>query len=389
MNESIYEIREIKTRYIDNQTSKKLNKIINNLKLKNKFILIIIIFLLLFLLLLFYKYKKLNSEIRINCESYNQLNLSKEIIKIYSNIYNAAKNEINKIPYNLPNYIKNNYNFIEKKGVGICCIGKNENLYAKEYVEYYLKLGIKKIIIYDNNDINGEKFEDILEKYIKNNFVEIINIRGFQSVQLPVYNLCYKTFSNQFDFISFLDFDEFITIQNNMNINEYIYDFKFHKCETILLNWVMYGDNDLEKYDNRSMIERFIKPHNKYNRGKSIVRTGISNLIIISTIVIGVNTKYFCNSNGIRLFPNTYFDFQAPNNSEAFIKHFYTKTSEEFCFKIKRGDAHFHKEQSDYINVRESRIKLFFGFNKITTEKINIIEKCSGINLNKYRYKIK
>jgi ABC-type branched-subunit amino acid transport system substrate-binding protein len=52
-------------------------------------------------------------------------------------------------------------------------------------VEYYLKLGIKKIIIYDNNEIDGEKFEEVLKEYEINKKVEIIDIQGFESVQFP------------------------------------------------------------------------------------------------------------------------------------------------------------------------------------------------------------
>ena len=47
---------------------------------------------------------------------------------------------------------------------------KNENKYINEFVEHYQKLKINKIIIYDNNNINGEKFDYILKKYIRNKF---------------------------------------------------------------------------------------------------------------------------------------------------------------------------------------------------------------------------
>ena len=43
--------------------------------------------------------------------------------------------------------------------VCICTIGKKENLYAREYVEFYKKKGVDKIIIYDNNEKEGEKFD--------------------------------------------------------------------------------------------------------------------------------------------------------------------------------------------------------------------------------------
>ena len=60
----------------------------------------------------------------------------------------------------------------------ICSIGKNENKYIQEFVQYYKNLKIDKIFIYDNNDIKGEYFQDVLHGYNESNYVEIINFRG-------------------------------------------------------------------------------------------------------------------------------------------------------------------------------------------------------------------
>ena len=315
-----------------------------------------------------------------------KLSLSKEIIKVYSNLFETMR--YYKVSFKNDNNIKVN-NFVNKKGVGICTIGRNENLYAKEFVEYYLKLGIKKIIIYDNNDINEEKFEEVLDKYIKNNYVEIINIRGFQSVQLPLYNLCYKNYGDQFDYIAFLDFDEYITIKDNSNINDYIYREKFSKCESIILNWEVYGDNGLEQYDPRPLKERFTQMSKKMNQGKNIVLTGIPNLIIISTLIIGINTNYFCDSNGNRLYINDIYSFNPPDNPEAVINHYYTKTVDEFCNKLRKGDGHFYKNHPQYLIILNNRINKFIDINVLTYNKFKKLENCSGINLNKYKIRIK
>ena len=256
-------------------------------------------------------------------------------------------------------------------------------------MEYYIKLGIKKLIIYDDNEINGEKFEDVLNQYIINEKVEIIDIHGFDSAQFPSYMDCYKKYRNEFDFLLFLDFDEFVKIEKDIDINTYVYKNQFKKCETIILNWVIYGDNNLLKYDNRTMIERFVKPSSNWKKGKSIVRTNIPNLIISATHMIGINTKYFCDSNGNRLFPKSFFEFEVPNKPQAYIKHFYTKTAEEFCNKINRGDGHFHKNHPERLNIFKSRIEMFFIINSITYEKLKIIENCSGMNLKIYRKKMK
>ena len=365
----------------------------SNLNKKNKEKCLLIFFISLFLL-----YLQLRKNIIKNKKSIfpskliglsdiqKKLNLSLEFMKTYVTLFFVSQEGLAKEPINSLKNIEP-FNIKHRKGVGICSIGKKENLYAKEFVEYYMKLGIKKIIIYDNNEIGGEKFEDALKEYIINEKVEIIDIRGFESVQFPSYMNCYKKYGEQFDFLLFLDFDEFIHIENKIDINSFLYNEKFKKCETIVLNWVMFGDNDLIKYDNRTMIERFTKPIFYRDLGKSIVRANISQLIIPSSHIIGINTKYFCDSNGNRLFPSSYYGFEVPIKPEAYIKHFYTKTAEEFCNKINKGDVQFHENYPKYLNILKTKIETFFTYNSITNEKLNLIENCSGMNLNKYRNK--
>jgi hypothetical protein len=38
----------------------------------------------------------------------------------------------------------------------LCCIGKGENKYAREFVEHYKNIGVTNICLYDNNDDDGE-----------------------------------------------------------------------------------------------------------------------------------------------------------------------------------------------------------------------------------------
>ena len=65
--------------------------------------------------------------------------------------------------------------------VCLCILGKNEKRYAREFVEYYKKLDVDKIFIYDNNDILGEKFEYMLGDYFiiqnnKHNYLNLLKI---------------------------------------------------------------------------------------------------------------------------------------------------------------------------------------------------------------------
>ena len=41
-------------------------------------------------------------------------------------------------------------------------IAKMENLYIRQYIEHYKSLEVDKIIIFYNNDEDGERFEEVI-----------------------------------------------------------------------------------------------------------------------------------------------------------------------------------------------------------------------------------
>ena len=141
-------------------------------------------------------------------------------------------------------------NFFKKHlKVCLCVIGKKENLYVKEFIDYYKKLGYNKIIIYDNNDINDEKFEDIIKKEIRKGFVSIINYRGYEGKnkhpQFDAYKDCYEKNNMKYNWLSFFDFDEFLELNpKSQTIREFLNHKRFQKCQTIKINWIVYKNID-------------------------------------------------------------------------------------------------------------------------------------------------
>jgi len=303
-----------------------------------------------------------------------KIKLTNSLIQIYTDLYDYTRNgylkpkfSSKRIDYSLT---RNKFN------ICICSICKDENLYIKEFVDYYFKLGIDKLFIYDNNEINGENIRGILSEYIKNNFVEITDARGLSSIQIPIYNYCYRKNKNFCDWIGLLDIDEYLFIENNQTIKNYLYNERFNKCQSVFFNWIMYNDNNLIKYDNRSLRERFTHQSLKSSQGKSFVRGYIDNLIIPTTHLQGINIFHFCNSNGELIYPKNFMGNSFEKKPKAYIEHYYTKTVEEFCNKLRKGHAHFHKNHKEYQSSIRHRINFFFKLNNKTKEKINILEKC-------------
>ena len=183
-----------------------------------------------------------------------------------------------------------------KRKVCICTIGKKENLYAREYVEYYKNKGIDKIFIYDNNDKNDERFDIILKDYIENGFVEIIDYRGEFSPQIKSMEDCRKNNYKYFDWLIFVDMDEFIFLRYFSNIKGFLYQNIFDKCQRIQLNWFFHTDNNLILYDNRSLAERFPKKHKIWANKKIGGIEGIKS-ILRGNIDYKIHNPHYLNSS--------------------------------------------------------------------------------------------
>ena len=308
--------------------------------------------------------------------------LFQNIIKIYSNLYDYIRNGYTQPKFSNFSY---NYSLTRKKGnICICSIGKKENLYAREFVDYFLNLGVDKLFIYDNNDVNGEKFESVLSTYIKNKYVDIIDVRGLSSIQIPIYNYCYQKNKYFYDWIGFLDFDEYLYIENNKSIKNYLHSEIFNKCQVILFNWIIYNDNDLLEYSKIKLNIRFTRPTLNSTNVKSFVRGNIPNLLIPTSHFPGINVFKFCNSKGEFIYPKNFISYNFDKNPKAYIKHFFTKTVKEFCDKLYKGNAHFYKNHYNYQKILKKKLELFIQLNKMTKEKKNLLEKCLNIKLNDY-----
>ena len=262
-------------------------------------------------------------------------------------------------------YINTSY-----KGTAICVIAKNENLYIKDFVNYYKDLGIKKIFLYDNNDILGENFQEILKDDIQTNFVEIINIRGKKRIQIKAYNDCYQKNLNDFSWFLIIDVDEYLFIKNNISLFQFLNDKKFKNCDNIHINHKMYGDSDLLDYDSRPVFERFWKNYKYMTVIKSFVRGGIKTAKM--DLHRSFNISRYCNSAGKKITPKGVRtnDLEIKN---AEIRHYITKTIEEFCQKLLKGWPDMEVGSERYKKFIKHRIYYFFLLNKVTKRKIKII----------------
>ena len=271
--------------------------------------------------------------------------------------------------------------------VAICTMARKENLYIKEFVDYYIKLGFSHIFIYDNNDPNDEKISDVININKYEDYVTIYENKSITN-QSTAYTICYNNNKHNFSWIFMIDIDEYVIIKNNTLIN-YLSDETFKKCDFIKIHWLRPTDNDKLHYENKPLLERFKAPYFNDTHIKTFVRGNINGLKFdIHTPSESPEKNISCNNAGEILnykYPQIFFqDVFEINYDKAYIIHFLYKSTEEFIQKYKRGYHNWFGE-----NFLPMRIEEYFRDNNVTLEKILYFEKELNLNLSRYKMKIK
>ncbi len=289
----------------------------------------------------------------------------KPITRIW-NIYQTIVSRIN-IKYNSTGRI------------ALCCMGKCENSYIREWVEYHINIGFDKIFIYDNNDPEGERFEDVIQDYINSRKCEIVDFRGRKCCQEEAYHDCYVKNRDKYDWIAVFDIDEFLTLKTHRSVKAFLADCRYEKFQIIHLNWMCYGDNGMLDSDGRGCLERFAEPlpydirrfkdFPENNHIKSIVRGGLKH--IDWRYITHTPWCFYrcCDATGKEC------DVRSPYNpynfDVAYFRHYYTKTIGEW---IKVKQARGYGDMGDEDARKKLGIDVFFMLNERTPEKEHYAE---------------
>ena len=262
-----------------------------------------------------------------------------------------------------------------EKKIAICAIGRNENRYAVEWVEHYKKIGVSKIFVYDNYFGNETPLAETLKDYVADGFVEITDIHDRPDLQCRAYEHCYKRHGNEYAWIGFLDFDEYLRWQSRKNIEQMFARYK--DGEQVLINWRLFTDNGLTHYDPRPLKERFtevmpLDTHVKYNfpendHVKTFVRGGLGEVRFIGPHVAELND---CRNTRGEKVPKSAFA-RPYDHSVMRLDHYWTKTADEWMnTKLARGFASGHTYIENFMRQQEA---YFFAVNERTPIKEAIL----------------
>lgn len=202
-------------------------------------------------------------------------------------------------------------------------IQKNEHDYIAEWYAYHQKFGFDKIVVFNHSK----------EPY---NLPDEINVSHLDYPQPQCYQWFYDKVMQVGDTATILDGDEFLT--SDLSISE-IWN-KFPNANCLRFSWQIFGDCGQDTNDGRPVLERFTTPapidavynndlpngitenfHTKY----SIKKLGPARLLVHNALCNGLTL----DMNGKQI--NPYTPWIEPVWNVAYIRHFITKSKEEFC----------------------------------------------------------
>ena len=236
----------------------------------------------------------------------------------------------------------------------ICAILKDEHLFLEEWIDWHLSLGFDAIYLFE--DKGSMSHEDICDKYSNvylrryendENVKYILRNQSSSQKQTDLYNWFGDRYNNVYDWVAFIDIDEFIIFSSDYNLEKLCSEFESYPA--VLLNWKIMGASGHISRPSCKIMEAYTIEEEPTEMDKLYFWKSFCNLTRWRGIkkvhdgIGAVNTNHNTNTN------EWYYD-------KAWINHYFTKSWEDWCDRIfkRGGTVRGHRRLSDFFETNKS-----------------------------------
>lgn len=221
------------------------------------------------------------------------------------------------------------------KYIALCIMCKNDENALIENIKYHTLIGVDHFIIYDN--LSTRPLSKAL--FNMNNVTIHVWSDSQNGSQIRCYDDCLAKYRNAFNWIGFIDTDEFIVIKNGYtNIKDFLKPYE--KYGGLGINWKCFGSSGHLKVQD-SIIDsyEYAVDLSDNEHIKSIVNTKHVIGSWGNPHTFKYNTGYFCvNENGKRIVGAHNNALSTPvSHNKIQLNHYVTRSKEDFDAKVKRG----------------------------------------------------
>ena len=147
-------------------------------------------------------------------------------------------------------------------GVALCCRIRDEARYLEEWLEYYLAAGVDHFFFYEK--LSQDNYRDVLEPYIDRGLVTLLEDWPHVPVSPAAEQDCILRSVGRFQWVGFIDADEFLVIRDGRSIGEFLAEYR--KAVSVALHWYIFGSNGHQKRPAGPVIAEYIRRAGAPNR---------------------------------------------------------------------------------------------------------------------------
>ena len=245
----------------------------------------------------------------------------------------------------------------------IVATAKDETPYLIEWITYHLDLGVEHIFIRDDDSETPikETLSELPQEYLSKVTINEKRTPHPYTPQRVWYGNWLREWEGKVKWVCFLDIDEFITINDNIQLKDFLASFSEDVGE-INMGWVEYNAGSQLTKEAGTVRERFkeISPATPFKKGywlgKYFVRPEVVERIRIHECELSKGFKRVSpNGKEVKVLDVGAFadnGYNEPSEQPVHINHYFTKSKEEWFEKIKRGacDNYLRRTRDFYIH---------------------------------------
>ena len=219
-------------------------------------------------------------------------------------------------------------------------------IYLEEWINYYFQIGFNRIYLVDTNHKDEEKnLQQFLSSWDNIYYINQRDEQSFDKNQPSFYTNIYRSLPPNY-WLLIADIDEFLTLRNGITLQQIAYYGEKEKCIAFKFHYLPYGNNGYLKYSNKSVLKRFqyptkepYEPDDIDNFIKTFIKSGFDDITLDVHSSISSNPNYIACDGDLRPLPSSLFNnhiINPPRMKYVYIKHFFSKSQEEYLTKIFR-----------------------------------------------------
>lgn len=242
-----------------------------------------------------------------------------------------------------------------KNRVAIVCILNNEYNLLPSWICWHKQLGFDNFILFDDSSTDGSR--EFLE-YAKDMYnIELYDTKSFDKHnymirQEEAYKWTIKTYAGRFDWLLFIDIDEFISFYNKLSVGQFLS--RFENAHAIGVNWCQYGSNGHILDPALPTVEAYIRHDAAGNLFSAHVKSFVrpekigENWINVHCFDVAPEFYYDASGNKLEWSSTSGISNRSADWSVAKIMHYQVRSMQTFIERVKKRKDLSYSPQTFY-----------------------------------------